>query len=244
MSFIEERFTHNLLQFDRTFSLTDSQLNQFRLFYINLVEWNRIMNLTTIEDEEDVYIKHFLDSLSILQFVPRGTFCKGFSVIDVGTGAGFPGLPLAISFPEARFTLVDSLGKRIRFLNDTLEKTGIHNVECVHARAEDLGRDPTHREMYDLAVSRAVAGLNVLNEYCLPFVRTGGSFISYKSDKVSEELEGGIRAAAKLKAELEQTKSFQLPETDYHRTLVVFRKTGTTPLKYPRRAGIPSKEPL
>ena len=165
-------------------------------------------------------------------------------MIDVGTGAGFPGIPIAIAFPEIQVTLMDSLNKRINFLKDTIEKCKLKNVCCIHARAEELGKNKEHREQYDYAVSRAVANLSTLNEYCLPFVKVGGAFISYKGDKVSDEMPAGKKAAALLGAKLTREFSFYLPETDYRRTVLTLTKKDPTPKKYPRKAGTPAKEPI
>ena len=168
-------------------ALTEDQLAGFRTYYENLTEWNRVMNLTAITGEEDVYTKHFLDCLSLVRIVSRETL-RGKRMIDVGTGAGFPGLVLAIAFPEMEVVLMDSLNKRIRFLDDTVEKLGLSNVRTIHARAEELARDKRHRETYDLCCSRAVASAAVLSEYCLPFIRKGGLFAAYKSEKAEQEL--------------------------------------------------------
>lgn len=244
MTDTEIHFLNQLNEMIQDFSLSDAQLQQLRLYYNNLVEWNQKMNLTSITDEQDVYEKHFLDSYSLLINVPRETLTPGKALLDVGTGAGFPGIPIAIGFPEINVTLMDSLNKRIIFLLDTVNKLQIRNVRCVHGRAEELGKDNNYREQFDVVVSRAVANLNVLNEYCLPFVKTGGLFIAYKSDKVREELEAGNKAAGILGADLIKEFSFYLPETDYRRTLLAYKKTKSTPSRYPRNAGIPSKKPL
>ena len=224
--------------------LSDSQMQQLRIYYENLIAWNGKINLTAITEEKDVYVKHFLDSLTLYLCVPRETFHEGISVIDIGTGAGFPGIPLAIVMPEVSITLIDALGKRVRFLEDTAQKLGLENVICIHTRSEDLARNPDHRGKYNLATSRAVANLSILSEYCIPFLQEGGSFVAYKSDKTDEEIEDGIRAARILGAEMTNRRDFKLPRTDYHRTLLQFVKTKPTPGKYPRRAGTPSKEPL
>lgn len=244
MNTVESNFLRQLNEFIPDFSLSDEQMQQLRLFYENLLKWNDVMNLTAITEEKDVYTKHFLDSYSILTNVPRETLEDGVSLIDVGTGAGFPGLPIAIAFPKAKITLMDSLNKRIQFLEDTIHKLGLNNVTCVHSRAEDLGRNKNYREHFDFAVSRAVANLGTLNEYCLPFVKIGGSFIAYKSEKVAEEMEGGNKAAKILGAKLVKEFSFYLPETDYRRTIVTYQKVKMTSGKYPRKAGTPSRQPL
>ncbi len=250
MNNIEEQFISRLEQFIPDFTLNTDQLEQLRIFYENLIEWNKVMNLTAITDEEDVYTKHFLDSFSILTSVPRETLVKSDEnrkskkLIDVGTGAGFPGIPIAIAFPDVQVTLMDSLNKRIKFLEDTVSKLQLKNVLCVHGRAEDLGHNKKYREQYDYAVSRAVAQLSVINEYCIPFVKVGGCAVSYKGDKVTEEVPSGRKAANILGAALTREFSFYLPETDYHRTILTFKKQKPTPDKYPRKAGTPAKEPL
>lgn len=237
----EQKFLEQLSMFQ--LQLTEEQLKQFRLFYQNLIKWNEIMNLTTITEESDVYSKHFLDSLSIVGLLEAQSF-KNVSVIDIGTGAGFPGLPIAIAFPEAKVTLVDSLQKRVKFLEDTIRLLGLKNVSVYHARAEEFARNQSEREKYDIACSRAVARLNILAEYCLPFVKKGGYFIAYKADRLKEEMEEGKRAVAILGGRMDQVISFQLPGTDYNRTLLQVIKEKHTSGKYPRKAGTPSKDPL
>ena len=246
MNSISLKFTDLLKQIDPEFSLSERQLTQLQLYYENLVEWNNRINLTAITEEEDVYIKHYLDSYTLFIVVPRETIKNGMSIIDIGTGAGFPGIPLAIALPEVNFTLMDSLGKRIRFLENMVGKLNLENVTCIQARAEDLARDRKHREQYDIAVSRAVANLSTLSEYCVPFLRVGGEFVAYKSEKVKEgnEQPDGEKAAKKLGAQFIRQEEFVLPGTEYHRTLLMFRKTHSTPNTYPRRAGTPSRNPL
>lgn len=237
----EENFIQQLSMFGMT--LSSSRLEKFRKYFENLLKWNEVMNLTTITEENEVYSKHFLDSLSIVGLIPPQDFMN-LSVIDIGTGAGFPGLPIAIAFPQTQVTLVDSLQKRVNFLEETVKLLGLENVRVVHSRAEDYARIESEREKYDIAVSRAVAKLNVLSEYCMPFVRKGGYFVAYKADKIKEEMEEGKKAVKILGGRVDQVISFQLPGTDYNRTLVQVIKEKHTSGKYPRKAGTPAKDPL
>ena len=201
-----------------------------------LLKWNESINLTAIKDEEEFVIKHYADSLAVLDLVEYEDAEK---IIDLGTGGGFPGIPLAIFSPEKKFTLVDSLGKRLKVIDDIAGELGIKNIKTVHGRAEDLGQDSKYREKFDLCVSRAVAELSTLCEYCLPFVKTEGYFIAYKSMEVREELENAESAAELLGGELEAVY-----ETETDHSLVIIRKLMKTPKSYPRRAGTPSKKPL
>lgn len=243
MNETEEKFTLQLQALCPAITLGERQIEQLRLFWQNLTEWNQVMNLTAITEEAAVYEKHFLDSLSLFRMVKPAQL-KGKKLIDVGTGAGFPGLVLAIAVPELEVVLMDSLNKRIRFLADTVEKLGLSNVKTIHARAEELARDKSCREQFDYVVSRAVANLSTLCEYDLPFVRTGGTFVAYKSEKAEEELQNAGKAISVLGGKVETVDSFQLPGTDYERCLIVIRKSRPSPGKYPRKAGTPSKEPI
>lgn len=221
--------------------LTDRQQEQFFQFYELLVEWNKVMNLTAITEMDAVISKHFVDSAAL---VKCGVELNGQRVIDVGTGAGFPGIPLKILFPEMKITLLDSLNKRIHFLEEVCGQLELAEVELIHGRAEDYGRNKQYRAQYDLAVSRAVANLASLSEYCLPFLKVGGYFISYKSEKVEEETAAASGAVTKLGGKLEETCSFALLPENARRNLVKIRKAKETPGKYPRKAGLPAKEPL
>lgn len=225
-------------------TLSEAQIASLERYAGNLLAWNEVMNLTAITEISDIYTKHFLDSLSIVGVIPQDQLGTDLTLIDVGTGAGFPGLPIAIAFPQIHVTLMDSLNKRCKFLQDTIDKLGLTNADVVHARAEDLARDKKYREMYDICVSRAVANLSTLSEYCLPFVKKGGYFLAYKSEKIGEELKAGQKAVSVLGGTIVQMMSFRLPETDYGRTLVLVRKDKVAPEKYPRKAGTPSKEPI
>lgn len=222
--------------------LSERQMEQFYQYYEMLVEWNQVMNLTAITEMTEVVTKHFVDSLSLKKAV-SDLGDKPRKIMDVGTGAGFPGIPLKIAFPQLEITLLDSLNKRIRFLDAVIEKLELKCIKAVHGRAEDYGRDGKYREQYDLCVSRAVANLSTLSEYCLPFVKTGGYFIPYKSGKVEEELTAAGGAVKKLGSEVERTEDFLLPNGD-ERTLVVIRKNKVLEKRYPRKAGLPGKDPL
>ena len=221
--------------------LTDDQKSQFDLYYELLIEWNRIMNLTGITDYDEVNLKHFTDSLTISRIIDMAQIN---TLIDVGTGAGFPGIPIKIAFPHIKVYLLDSLNKRIKFLNEVIKKLGLKNIYAFHGRAEDFAKDRQYREKFDVCVSRAVANLSTLSEYCIPFVKTGGYFVSYKGGDSDEEVVRSENAITLLGGEIENTDRFFLPDTDIGRTLIKIRKRKSTPNRYPRKAGIPSKEPL
>ena len=237
---------YNTMQFRKDIealgiTLREQQINQFLIYYEMLVEWNEVMNLTAITEYEEVMKKHFVDSISL---VKAYDVSKSVSVIDVGTGAGFPGLALKIAYPQLKLTLLDSLNKRIQFLNAVIEKLGLDGVDTIHGRAEDFAKPGKLREKYDLCVSRAVANLSTLSEYCLPFVKEGGEFISYKSEKIQEEMVKAEKAISILGGKVVKQVEFTLPDSDIYRNLFVIRKVKKTPGKYPRKAGLPSREPL
>ncbi|MCM1241263.1 MAG: 16S rRNA (guanine(527)-N(7))-methyltransferase RsmG [Roseburia sp.] len=225
-------------------SLNEKQICQFMSYYELLIEWNRVMNLTAITDFEEVCKKHFIDSLCFVKVFDDDTLQKKLSVIDIGTGAGFPGIPLKIVFPDLKITLLDSLQKRVNFLETVIEKLSLENMEVIHGRAEDFAKKGKLREKYDICVSRAVANLSTLSEYCLPYIKNNGYFISYKSEKISEEMEKAKNAIFILGGSIEKQIEFILPGSDIYRNLVVIRKIKETPALYPRKAGIPSKNPL
>lgn len=226
---------------DLGFELTEKQVHQFNRYYEMLINWNKKVNLTSITDEKEVILKHFLDSIAIKEVMDLNT-CNG--MIDLGTGAGFPGIPLKIMYPHLKVTLVDSLNKRINFLSAVINELSLDLVQCIHSRAEDLGSTDMYREQFDLCVSRAVADLAILSEYCIPFVRCGGYFISYKSSKSGEEIDASRNAIDILGGYLEEARNVKIPFSDIERAFVVVRKEGITPKKYPRKAGKPKKSPL
>lgn len=233
------RFRSVLADWKITFS--DLQQEQLMIYYEMLMEKNKVMNLTAITEFEDVIEKHFLDSISIAQFIDM---TKDVSLIDLGTGAGFPGLPLKIIFPNINITLADSLNKRILFLDEVIDALDLKNIRTVHGRAEELAMKPEHREQYDLCVSRAVANLSSLSEYCIPFVKLGGQFVSYKSNEIKEELASSKKAIFLLGGKLKEVISFQLADTQMGRSFVIISKEKRTPKSYPRKAGMPGKKPL
>ena len=222
-------------------TLNEQQKQQFDKYYEMLVEWNKVMNLTGITEYDEVNLKHFTDSLTIAR---TQEMQKVQSVIDIGTGAGFPGIPLKIAFPHLKVVLLDSLNKRIKFLDAVIEELGLENIGTIHGRAEDFAKPGHKREQYDLCVSRAVANLASLSEYCLPYVKIGGEFISYKSGEIEGELSDAKGAVFLLGGKLEECSTFILPGTDIHRSLVKIVKVNGCPKKYPRKSGLPTKSPL
>lgn len=220
--------------------LTEKQITCFELYHKMLIEWNEKVNLTAIIDEREVVIKHFIDSISIVPFLPE----NALNIIDVGTGAGFPGIPLKIVKNDLNVTLLDSLEKRVRFLDSVINEIGISDIKAIHGRAEDLGKDKAHREIYDVGTARAVASLSVLCEYILPFVRVGGYFIAMKGSTVENEISDSRAALDILGGEIEHVANFILPFEKNERNIILIKKIRQTSTKYPRKSGKPTKSPL
>lgn len=226
---------------DLRIELTEKQIDEFLTYYEMLVEKNKVMNLTAITEFDEVIEKHFLDSLSLIKVKDLH---NRTNVLDLGTGAGFPGIPLKIAFPELNITLMDSLNKRILFLQDVINELGLTDIEAIHGRAEEAARNKKYREKYDLCVSRAVANISTLSEYCLPFVKVGGEFISYKSGNIDEELDAAKKGIKILGGTITDVHKFDLGENKQGRSFVIIDKNQSTPKTYPRKAGTPSKNPL
>lgn len=234
-------FIQDLKEFDLTVS--EKQIEQFIKYYELLTEWNSFMNLTAITEFDEVIKKHFVDSVSLVRAI-SDIKEKEYTLIDVGTGAGFPGIPLKIMFPNLNVVLLDSLNKRVSFLNEVIEKLELTDIKAFHGRAEDFAKKKEFRECFDYCVSRAVANLATLSEYCLPFVKTEGCFISYKSEKITEEYECAKEAIKILGGNYLNQVEFYLPNSDIYRNLFVIQKIKNTPGKFPRKAGLPAKEPI
>lgn len=222
-------------------ALDGRQIQQFLEYYEMLVEWNKVMNLTAITEYEEVIEKHFIDSLASVKVC---SYEGVRTVIDIGTGAGFPGIPLKIAFPHLQVVLLDSLNKRVKFLYEVIGKLGLEGIRAIHGRAEDFAKQKEYRENFDLCVSRAVANLSTLSEYCIPYVKTGGNFISYKSGKIDEEAANAKKAISVLGGKITDVVKFQLGDKDMERSFVVIKKEKKTPGKFPRKAGLPGKEPI
>ena len=234
--FVLELSKHN-------FELTDKQKQQFKLYFKMLIEVNEHVNLTRITEEDEVYLKHFYDSITPL-FTFGAVFKDGATLCDVGAGAGFPSIPLKILKPGLKITIVDSLQKRLNFLKDLISELGLTDVELVHGRAEDVGQNKLYRERFDIVTARAVARMSVLSEYCLPLVKKGGYFVALKGPKAEDELDDGKKALEVLGGKLIKDEELTLPESEEERTLVLVQKVKSTPKKYPRQAGTPRRKPI
>lgn len=226
---------------EKNIILNDEQVEQFQLYYKLLVEWNEKVNLTAITEKNDVYLKHFFDSITPSFFID---FTKDLSICDVGAGAGFPTIPLKICFPQLKITIVDSLKKRIDFLQLLVDQLNLKNITLIHARAEDFGINKKYREQFDFVTARAVARMSVLSELCLPLTKVNGQFIALKGSNVSDELKDGEKAIKTLGGQIKDNITFSLPIEESGRSIVVIDKIKQTPRKYPRKAGTPARNPI
>ena len=224
--------------------LSEKQIHQFIKYYEMLVEKNKVMNLTAITEFNEVIVKHFIDSLALVKVVDKDDLSNGISIIDIGTGAGFPGIPLKIAFPNINITLLDSLNKRINFLKEVSDELGFEGIDFIHGRSEDFGRNPQFREKFDICVSRAVANLATLSEFCVPFVKVGGSFISYKAGDCGEEVKESMKAVEKMGGKIINQLEYMVPTSDLNRVLLFIEQEKATPKSFPRKAGTPAKEPI
>lgn len=220
-------------------TLTEEQIEKFYNYMNLLIEWNKKINLTAIVEPKGIILKHFIDSLTIEKYIK-----KGENIIDVGTGAGFPGIPLKIAREDLKITLADSLNKRINFLNEVINKLNLKDIETIHTRAEELGKNKKYREKFDIATSRAVANMSTLSEYLIPFIKVKGRCICMKSSDIDTELENAKKAINILGCEIESKDKFNLPNSDLGRSVIILRKVKNTPSKFPRKAGTPAKEPI
>lgn len=236
-----EEFRKEMIKYfeDLNINITEKQLEKFYKYMNLLIDWNEKINLTAIIEPKEIILKHFVDSLTINKYID-----KNAKLVDVGTGAGFPGIPLKILRLDVDITLVDSLNKRVKFLDEVIQKLELEGIKTIHGRAEELGKNKEHRENYDVATSRAVANIATLSEYMIPFVKEKGNCIYMKGPEVKQELLNGKKAINVLGGEIIKEEEFNLPKSDIKRTIIIINKTRKTPNNYPRKAGIPAKEPI
>lgn len=239
MDLIQQSFTSRLQEHGIT--LSETQLDQFEIYFKELVSWNEKMNLTGITERDQVYTKHFYDSVSLAFFVDMN---KVSTLADIGSGAGFPGIPLKICFPDIQLTIIDSLNKRISFLKNIVDQLGLTGVELIHGRAEEWGQKQGYRDHYDLVTARAVAKLALLNEFCLPFVRVDGTFAAMKGSDPTDEIKEASYSFKQLKGKLNKVEKFTLPVEEADRHIIIVEKRASTPQKYPRIPGVAAKSPL
>lgn len=219
--------------------LSDEQVNKFYKYMSLLIEWNKKINLTAITEPKDIILKHFIDSMTISKYIKDSD-----RIIDVGTGAGFPGIPIKIIKEENEIVLLDSLNKRISFLNEVIKELGLNNINCIHSRAEEAGRNKNFREKFDISTSRAVANMSVLSEYLIPFTKMGGKVIFMKGSEIEQELEDSKNAIKLLGGKINKIDNFYLPNSDMQRNVILIDKIEKTNSKYPRKPGTPTKEPI